>query len=226
MKEKNRRIEELLVLGTVVLLLLLTLMVFNKAIPTSFQEITGNVVTTVNVTLPISANCTFTLYPGLNLVSFFCISTLTPVSEVVGGISSNLEAVFEYQEGGTDAWKIYNPSLPSFVIQDLHYMSRTKGYWLRMRNTQNYSLVGNLRIPNSINIIPGWNLLGYPVNRTKLVNESFISIEGNFTEVRAYNSLTGSFISYVPGVGGALNQTEPYKGYWINATVVEVWVVD
>lgn len=226
MKEKNRKIEEILIVGTVVLLLLLTLIVFNKAIPFSFQEITGQVITTVNVTLPISANCTFTLYPGLNLVSFFCISTFAPVSDVVRGISSNLEAVFEYQEGSTDAWKIYNPSLPSYVIQDLQYMSRTKGYWIRVRNTQNYSLAGNLRIPNSINLIPGWNLVGYPVNRTKLVNESFTSIEGNFTEVRTYNPLTGSFISYLPGVGGALNQTEPYKGYWINATVVEVWVVD
>ncbi len=226
MKEKNRKIEELLILGTVVLLLMLTLMVFDKTLPLSFQKITGQVVTTVNVTQPISVNCTFTLYSGLNLVSFFCISTQTPISQVVGGISSNLEFVFEYQEEGIDAWKTYNPSLPSFVIQDLQYMSRTRGYWIKMRNTQNFSLEGGLRIPNSIILAPGWNLVGYPTNKTKLVNESFASIEGNFTEVRAYNPFTGSFISYVPGVGGALNQTEPYKGYWINATVIEVWVVD
>jgi hypothetical protein len=226
MKEKNRKIEELLILGTVVLLLLLTLLVLNKAIPFSFQQITGQVITTVNVTLPIATNCSFTLYPDLNLVSFFCISTLSPVSDVIGGITPNLEAVYEYQESGTDAWKIYNPNLPSNVIQDLQYMSRTEGYWIRMRNAQNYSLAGNLRTPNSISLVPGWNLAGYPINRTELVNESFISIEGNFTEARAYDPLTGSFISYLPGVGGTLNQTEPYKGYWINATVAEVWVVD
>jgi hypothetical protein len=166
------------------------------------------------------------LYSGLNLVSFFCIPTQTPISQVVGGISSNLEFVFEYQEEGSDAWKTYNPSLPSFVIQDLQYMGRTRGYWIKMRGTQNFSLEGGLRIPNSIILAPGWNLVGYPTNKTKLVNESFASIEGNFTEVRAYNPFTGSFISYVPGVGGALNQTEPYNGYWINATVVEVWAVD
>lgn len=226
MKEKNRKIEELLILGTVVLLLSLTLIVFDKVLPLSFQKITGQVVTTVNVTQPPVVNCSFTLYSGLNLVSFFCIPTQTPVSQVVGGISSNLEAVFEYQEEGSDAWKIYNPSLPSFVIQDLQYISRTRGYWINMRVTTNLSIEGGLRIPNSINLVTGWNLVGYPTNKTKLVNESFASIEGNFTEVRAYNPFTGSFISYVPGVGGALNQTEPYKGYWINATVVEVWVVD
>jgi hypothetical protein len=45
MKEKNRKIEELLILGTLVLLLMLTLMVFDKTLPLSFQKITGQVVT-------------------------------------------------------------------------------------------------------------------------------------------------------------------------------------
>jgi hypothetical protein len=226
MNEKNRKIEEILILGVVVLLLMLTLMVFEKTLPVSFQKITGQVVTAVNVTQPLVVNCSFTLYSGLNLVSFFCIPTRTPVTQVVGGITSSLEAVFEYQEEGNDAWKIYNPNLPSFVVQDLENIGRIRGYWVKMRETQNFSLEGGLRIPNSIILVPGWNLVGYPTNETKPVNESFASVDGNFTEVRAYNPLTGSFINYLPGIGGALNQTEPYKGYWINATIAEVWVVD
>jgi len=226
MNEKNRKIEEILTLGTVVLLLLLSLMVLEKTLPVSFQKITGGVVSTVNVTQSISVNCTFTLYSGLNLVSFFCIPTQIPASRVLGGISSNLDSIFEYQEGSTDAWKTYNPSLPSFVIQDLENMGRTEGYWINMLNTQNYSLEGGLRIPNSIILVPGWNLVGYPTNRIKPVNESFASIEGNFTEVREYNPITDSFINYLPGFGGALNQTEAYKGYWINVTTSEVWIVD
>lgn len=226
MKEKNRKIEEISVLCTVILLLFLTVMVLDQTLPVSFQEITGKVVSTVNISQSLPVNCTFTLYSGLNLVSFFCIPTQMPAPQVMAGVVSNLEAVFEYQEGNADAWRIYNPSLPSFVVQDLDNMGRTRGYWVNMRETQNYSLEGGLRVPNSINLIPGWNLVGYPTNQTKPVSESFASIEGNFTEVRAYNPITDSFINYLPGVGGAVNQTEAYQGYWVNATIAEVWVVD
>jgi hypothetical protein len=225
MNEKNRKIEELMILGTVILFLSLTLLVFDKVLPTSFQKITGEVATMVNITQPAPGNCNFTLYTGLNLASFFCITTMHPAGMVVGNIS-NLEAVFEYEEGNSDLWRIYNPNLPSFVIQDLAYMSRTKGYWVKMADDEAFFLEGGLRIPTDINLISGWNLAGYPTNQIKSVDNAFASISNNFTEVRTYNELTGSFISFVPGTGGALNQTEPYRGYWINATVSEVWVVD
>jgi len=225
MKEKNIRTEEILVLLTVMMLLILTIIVFNNVIPSSFQAITGRVVTRVNITQPAPGDCNFTLYNGLNLVSFFCITTMHPTNQVVGSLS-NLDAVFEYQEDSSDAWKIYNPNLPSFVIQDLTRMSRTKGYWIRMKADEHFFLEGGLRVPTNVYLVPGWNLAGYPTNEIKPVNQSFSSIDGNFTEVRTYNTSTGSFISYVPGVGGALKQTEPYYGYWINATTNEVWVVD
>jgi hypothetical protein len=224
MNETNRKIEELLILGTVILFLSLTLLVFDKVLPSSFQKITGEVVTTVNITQLAPGNCNFTLYAGLNLVSFFCITTMQPRSQVIGNLSS-LDTIYEYEEGRSDSWKIYNPSLPSFVIQDLESMSRTKGYWIRMRNTESLFLEGALRIPTSIVLIPGWNLAGYPTSQVKSTDNAFTSISNNFTEARTYNHLTGSFISYIPGIGGALNQTEPYRGYWINATVDEVWVV-
>ncbi len=224
MKEKNRKIEEILIVGTVLLLLSLVLISLDALLPSSFQKITGGVITRVNVTPANPMNCSFTLVSGLNLVSFFCIPNAIPVSQVVGRLS-NLEAVFEYEEGSTDPWKIYNPHLPSFVVQDLQSMSRTKGYWVIMSSDENFSLEGLLRVPNYINLLPGWNLVGYPTNEIRPANESFATIDGNFTEVRTYLPSTGGFISYISGIGGVLNQTEPYFGYWINATVGEVWVV-
>jgi hypothetical protein len=80
MNETNRKVEELLILGTVILFLSLTLLAFDKVLPSSFQKITGEVVTMVNITQPAPGNCNFTLYTGLNLVSFFCIPTMQPRS--------------------------------------------------------------------------------------------------------------------------------------------------
>ena len=75
MKKENRKIEEIVVLMAVVLLFALSLMVFEKIIPTSFESITGKVLSTVNIVNTTDVNCNFTLSNGFNLVSFFCIST-------------------------------------------------------------------------------------------------------------------------------------------------------
>jgi hypothetical protein len=213
------------VLVTVILLFIITIMTFERILPSSFQTITGDVISRVNVTQPLAANCNFTLYSGFNLVSFFCITTMTPRNDVIFNLT-DMESIFEYEEEATDVWKSYNPSLPSFVIQDLHYMTRTKGYWIKMRADQNLFLEGDLRIPSYVYLKSGWNLAGYPTSQIKPVNTSFSTIDGNFTVVRAFDPQNKIFIAYVPGVGGALNQTEPYRGYWINATTDEVWVID
>jgi len=225
MKREHYRLESYLILGTTIMLLVLANLVMQKLIPTSFDKITGNVVTHVNITQTVSADCNFTLAEGFNLVSFFCIPNVVSQGSVIGSLE-NLIAIFEYQEGQSDSWKVYNPDLPSFVIQDLTTMSRIEGYWIKMSNNESFFLAGGLRVPTSIPLQASWNLAGYPTNRVKGVNESFISIEGNFTEARTYLAETETTIGYVPGTGGALNQTEPYRGYWINSTTNEVWVVD
>ncbi len=225
MKEKNKKIETTLIVGSTLLFLVLVIFTLQQFVPDSFNTITGDVISRVNITQPLQQNCNFTLYEGLNLVSFFCIPNSLGRDYVIGSVA-NIEAVFEYQEGSSDLWKTYNPGLPSFVVQDLTVMSRTEGYWLKMYAQEAFFLEGGLRLPTDIPLQAGWNLAGYPTNEIKSVNDSFQSIGGNFTEVRAYNPITDSTINFVPGVGGALNQTEPYYGYWINATTSEVWTVD
>jgi len=225
MNEQNKKIEEIVTVVCVSLLLLTTMIVFEKMINVPFENVTGEVLTTVRIIETRSAYCNFTLEAGLNLVSFFCIRNGAHRDEVIENIT-NLESIFEYQENAQDRWKSYNPSLPWFVIQDLELMHRTEGYWIRMRAREDFLTEGGLRLINYVNLVPGWNLAGYPTNKTKSVNESFASIEGNFTEVRAYNASTQVFTNYIPGVGGGLTATTPNLGYWINVSVIEVWVVD
>lgn len=225
MNEQNRKIEEIVTLVSVSLLLLTTMVVFEKMINVPFENVTGEVLTTVHIIETRSAYCNFTLEEGLNLVSFFCIRNGAHKDEVIENIT-NLESIFEYQENAQDRWKSYNPSLPGFVIQDLELMYRTEGYWIRMRAQEDFFTGGGLRLINYIDLTPGWNLVGYPTNKTKPVNESFASIEGNFTEVRAYNASTQVFTNYIPSVGGGLTKTDPDRGYWINVSENEVWIVD
>jgi len=221
----DRKTEEILILGCLALLLVLSILTLNKVLPESFQSMTGQTISMVNITQPLIVNCNFSLESGLNLVSFFCITNMHPRDIVLSQLS-NLEAVWEYQEGESDAWKSYNPDLPSFVVQDLSSMSRTEGYWIKMSSQEDYFLEGGLRLPTNTYLVAGWNLAGYPTNETKEINQSLSSIYGNYTEVRSYNASTGSYTSYVPGIGGTINQTQAYQAYWINATTSEVWTVD
>ena len=203
------------------------LAIFNLQIATeSINSITGAALTTVNISPLPPVPCNFTVESGWNLVSFYCISLLESRQYVTDNITS-LGYIFEYEESNpTDPWKSYNPSLDSVYVQDLDTMSRAKGYWLYMNSSENILVYGGLRLPTSINVVPGWNLVGYPTNETKGTFESFSSIYPNYTEVRGYNWTTKTFQNFIPPSSGGLRNTTPYNGYWVNMTASGVWVVD
>jgi len=190
------------------------------------NQITGHVLSRVNIT-PLTNNpCNFTVEPGWNLVSFFCILNGEARGNVVDNMTQ-LISIFEYQETNpSDPWKSYNPNLSSVYVQDLQTLSRTKGYWLRMNNSEAVVISGGLRIPTDIYLVQGWNLAGYPTNETKDTTDSLSSIEGNYTEIRGFNATTQSYLSFIPPNTGGLRNTTPYHGYWINTTTNEVWTVD
>jgi hypothetical protein len=227
-KEHNQenKIEQATIIFFCISLVFLTIITIEKETTKEINQLTGNTLSKVNVSLPPNVPCEIEFKEGLNLVSFFCIVFETPRQNVTDNIQ-NLEYIFEYQESNSaDRWKSYNPNLPSNVIQDLQTMSRTEGYWVRVSDDEYFNLSGGLRTPTNIYLVSGWNLAGYPTNRTKDVNESFLSISGNYTEVRSFNANTQSFISHVPPSSGGLTQTMSGLGYWINSSTTKTWVVE
>jgi hypothetical protein len=219
------RKQEILLVIIALTLLALAVITLKLTAQDSLDSITGNAVSRVYVTGALSRDCNLTLQPGLNLVSFFCINLASNRTDIIQNFTQ-LNAIFSYEESNTDRWKSYNPALPSWVIQDLTTMSRTEGYWINMSGAETIIISGGLRIPTNVNLVPGWNLVGYPTNNTESVNTTFLTITGNFTEVRTFNAFTQAFISHIPPSSGGLTQTEANRGYWINATTSEVWVID
>lgn len=217
-------IEELTILSLTLVLVLSTAHNLGS-LEHSFNQITGDVITKVNITSAPPTYCNFTLEPGLNLVSFYCVSYENLRDNIIENITS-LEGIFEYQEGSTDPWKSYNPTLPSWVVQDLDKIYRCEGYWIRANSSEQVLIAGGLYLPTHINLVIGWNLVGYPTNETKNVTEAFSSIEGNFSEVRAFNASTQGFYNFIPPSTGALQHTKTPDGYWINANATEVWVFE
>ena len=217
--------EEVLIIGVAAILLAIALINLNFATNDSLNQISGNVASRVNISSFLAKDCDMVLEPGLNLVSFFCITFDTDKSLVIGNLT-NLNAIFEYQEGSsTDKWKSYNPNLPFYVVQDLSTMSRAEGYWIQMNDVEVLNLSGGLRVPTTIPLQTGWNLVGYPTNATKQANDSFSTVSGGYSEARAFNATTQAFLSHIPPATGGLTHTAPGQGFWLNVTNAGVWIV-
>lgn len=176
----------------------------------------------VNVTGSDPANCTVIAGPGLNTVSFPCLSTSTSLSEVVNG--SGIVAMYQYLPGETDQWAVFNPNLPSWVVSDLQFLSRRNGYLLLLDEPKSMSIQGLSVFYTDIPLVQGWNLVGYPSLSVKNVSTSFSSISGTLRQVRTYNNTGGVYIVY-NNPGGSLTTTDPGQAYWINVSAASTWTV-
>jgi hypothetical protein len=190
------------------------------------SEVTGNQIvdTRVNIVPSPSANCSFQLQEGWNLVSFYCLSLYEPLSDVMASVNTSYGSVFEYvSSNSSDPWKSYNPDLPNWTVQQLSSMGRTQGYWIYMESTADYFFEGSRR-DSSIYLQAGWNLVGYPSVTDRQINTSLSGL--TYTIVKGYDESTDS---YTVHIFNASNNTlvlfETYGGYWINSSSTQTWSV-
>ena len=204
----------------IVLILLIILIAF---LPVTDMKIsiTGAVVSKVFVRgAQSNVSCTAPLSQGWNLMSIPCLSSNASPLYVLYSLGDNLSSVHQYDaDDPSDHWKVYNPSGPAWVVQDITAMSEKKGYWIYVLNASTLSANGTLTNPNQINLMKGWNLIGYPASSQKTAAEAFSSIDGGYTMVWSYNGSTGEFSYYTVSEGnGTLTTIKPNLGYWLNTT--------
>lgn len=203
-------------------------LVLEHAFPGEFQKITGFATSRVYIIPPIPIDCNMTLEPEWNLLSFFCITTAQDIDEVLGNLS-NSTIIFTYRAADLkDPWKVYNPNMPVWVVQDLDALSRTEAYWMYFDflNSTSYFFNGSKRIPTHISLVSGWNFVGYPTNTDRDVALALSSLDNQYAQVLSYNNTADIYTSYTLGSGGTLNQTKAYHGYWVLMNTNKMWVVD
>jgi hypothetical protein len=178
-------------------------------------------------------NCNITLSDGWNLVSFPCgeMSNMG-VTSVLQGIEGQYESIHSYYATDEeDPWKSYKPGLPSWVDQDLLLINTSRGYWINVLNSTSLNITGWIRLPATIPLESGWNLVGYPNNSSKTPQQAFSSINDSIASVHAYNSTDSAdyWKVYAPSLNDSLNDLKliiPNWGYWINATASADWVIE
>jgi hypothetical protein len=201
--------------------------------------ITGDAVYTHAEILPtVSKDCSFSLYPGWNMVSFYCLGLFSNRTMVLQSVDGYYGSIFEYQaDDANDPWKSYNPYVPIWAVQQLNYMDRLSGYWIYMYNQTEFIYSG-VYSDSVINLRSGWNLVGYPNTNSSSINYTLVGIP--FTIVKNYDKGTAfdnetnetyyigvdTWLVYVNGsLNNTLNQFETYKGYWLNVTEDDQWII-
>jgi hypothetical protein len=176
-----------------------------------------------------SCNVSISLIEGWNLFSLPCLPHNLVRSSVLQDINGQYYSIHAYEANDIlDHWKAYNPSLPSWVDQDLNAMSVERGYWINMISGGSILDNGTVSLPYWISLSPGWNLVGYPSNVSKTPADAFMEINNSITAVYAYNAsdISDPWKSYVPGnPGNDLNIMNPSLGYWINASSGQMWTL-
>ncbi len=227
----DRRFLDMEVWATTLILLAITcgsILLIEHTAPGLVPGLTGQVPTTVNVTAQATDQfCNFYLLDGWNLVSFYCLSNYPNTTTAMAPINSSFYAVFAYDpEDGNNSWNVYNPSLPSWVVQDLEQMDRLHGYWIYMNQSATYIYNGTI-VRQTIPLVKGWNLAGYPSQTADDAETSFGTINGSYTRVYIYNATTDSIQIFIPGdpANSTFNLTLPNYGYWINTTEDIDWTL-
>jgi hypothetical protein len=174
--------------------------------------------------------CEFNMVESWNLISIPCIPKPINTTEILNSINDKIISVHEYNPTSNDKWRAYNPNLPEWVVQDLELFSRKKGYWINLNQSTNLTINSSTASPNLIDLVQGWNLIGYPTLNPKNITESLQSINQTYDVIYLYNSSDNSWKEYSWNSSKNLSQDlinmTPYYGYWIKMLQEDILFID
>jgi len=161
---------------------------------------------------------------GLNLISL-------PLDPVDNSPDSVLETIQGYYyliwtyNAIYEEWRRYIPNGPNIPLS-VTSMEHGYGYWINMNEERDLTITGHEVIYKAIPLKQGWNLVGYSSLVSKLLKDALLSIEGYYSSIWTYDSLTGKWLVYGlnrPGFLNDLTHLEPWKAYWIKVDRDCIW---
>lgn len=172
-----------------------------------------------------------TQYAGWNLISLTRVPDDTSVSSLFTSIQDNLTIVWWYNTSDTgDHWKKYDPSANP-LANDLSVIDEEKGFWVQTTDDVELVVEGDEFTGSSIELLSGWNMVGYPATEAKLASDACANISSNLSIVWMYNATdTGDhWKKYDPAANPLANDLEyltPGQGYWYMMTDDSMFEID
>jgi hypothetical protein len=157
--------------------------------------------------------------PGWNLISLPLQPNDTAIGSVLSGLSGQYASVWSFQNG---LWLVYDPANPDF--SDLTLMEAGWGYWMNMTGPATLSVTGT-EPSQSIDLITGWNLVGYNSSTARAIADALTSINSNVISVWAF--MNNGWLVYDPANPdfSDLDFMTPGVGYWINTNGGCTWTL-
>jgi hypothetical protein len=157
---------------------------------------------------------TISLSPGWNLISLPVQPANTAIASVLSGIAGSYQVVWGYPN---QSWDLYDPN--DTGGSTLATMQAGNGYWIKMTSAKTLSVSGTTP-PQSLSLLPGWNLIGYDGSGAGCVASqiAFSGLQsGNFRISWSWSYPSQGWQFYDPtNSSSTLNQLCPGVGYWIN----------
>jgi len=156
---------------------------------------------------------------GSNLISLCRRPVDTDIASVLSSISGKYSSVWAFID---NSWKVYDPANPGF--SDLTTMEAGTGYWIDMSESATLVISGSAPL-NSVDLVSGWNLVGYNSASSLAIADALASIDGIYLSVWAF--IDGSWRVYDPANPSFSDLTtmELGYGYWIDASEVCTWTL-
>jgi hypothetical protein len=165
------------------------------------------------------------LKEGWNLISIPFIQPDTSLSSILKLLKDSWDTIWLYNANDDqDQWKLNNTSKPS-NMNDLDNVNHTMGFWIHITEPGGVLFPYKGILPNenqTISLISGWNLVGYPSlikkNRTEALNN--IDFGDDIDSIWTYNAETQEWKEL-----DSFDYFEVGRGYWIHSKVTKTWIV-
>ncbi|MBK8805207.1 MAG: hypothetical protein IPO21_00595 [Bacteroidales bacterium] len=146
---------------------------------------------------------TIALKRGWNLISLYVTPKSSLISEVFKSVFSNIDIIKNLDY-------LYNKSNPSY-LNSLKEIKTGNGYLVYANSDANVTVEGTLLASFSAQLNKGWNIIGYPFQTQKSIQETILEISSKVTSISNFNGV-------FQNGGGSIQNFEPSKGYYIKVT--------
>ena len=184
------------------------------------------------VEMGIYAPSTYTVNIDLledwNLISFPVQPLDTTPSIVLQSIIGQYDAIYKY-DPGNNLWIFYDPTKP--LLSFLDKLEAKVGYWIKMKIAARLTVEGTLVEETEVDLVNGWNLVGYCALDPKDIEQCMSSLDGYPDldySVYEYDPENDIWIFYDPNflIISTLQYMAFGKGYWIKTDQTGIWDIN
>ncbi|MBI9066093.1 MAG: hypothetical protein JEZ09_02295 [Salinivirgaceae bacterium] len=159
------------------------------------------------IAIDLARHQTIELNQGWNLIGLSIEPTDPSISKTFESLSDKLLQI-------KDETKSYDPNLPDY-LNTLENVENGKGYWIKLSEAGQLTSRGKgiELLDFEIALHEGWNLISYPAQYSKDIEQALVSISGKIVQVK---NVENSYDPLLPEHLNTLKELKPGEGYWIN----------